>query len=159
MKDKEKLWIWLRAMKMHFASIKKDLIQLETFFFLLTRVNSSDLWPDHLTGLITRSGFKIMLLAIDYAWFGINLFKKKAFFSPIFLGLIIFDLVRFLYKKIIKLKFKKKTETGSNWPISIRFGFLRQKPVQTGLARFFSIWVRFSFFINPKLNRSYFSKF
>jgi len=95
-------------MKMHFASIKKDLIQLETLFFLLTRVNSSDLWPDHLTGLITRSGFKIMLLAIDYAWFGINLFQKKAFFSPIFLGLIIFDLVRFLYKKNNQTEILKK---------------------------------------------------
>jgi len=45
-------------------------------------------------------------------------------------------------KKIIKLKFffKKnwnQTETGSNRPVSVRFGFLEKKPVQTGLARFF----------------------
>jgi hypothetical protein len=32
---------------------------------------------------------------------------------------------------------KKKTETGSNRPVSVRFGFLEEKPVQTGLARFF----------------------
>jgi hypothetical protein len=31
---------------------------------------------------------------------------------------------------------KKKTETSSNRPVSARFGFLEQKPVQTGLARF-----------------------
>jgi hypothetical protein len=37
----------------------------------------------------------------------------------------------------------KKTETGSNRPVSVRFGFLEQKPVQTGLAQFFSVRVRF----------------
>ena len=44
--------------------------------------------------------------------------------------------------------FFKKTETGSNRPLSVRFGFLEQKPVQTGLARFFSDFARFfsSFF-------------
>jgi hypothetical protein len=60
----------------------------------------------------------------------------------------------------------KKTETGSNQPVLVRFDFLGQKSVQTdwlsffglarfwldfsGLARFFfrfvSVWVRFSFF-------------
>jgi len=44
--------------------------------------------------------------------------------------------------------FKKKTrtETGSNRPVSVRFGFLEQKPVQTGLAWFFrfgSVLARF----------------
>jgi hypothetical protein len=44
----------------------------------------------------------------------------------------------FLFKKITKLIFfKKKTETGSNRRVSVRFGFLGQKPVQTGLTRFF----------------------
>jgi hypothetical protein len=38
---------------------------------------------------------------------------------------------------------KKKTETGSNRPVSVRFGFLGQKPVQTGLARFFRFWLGF----------------
>jgi hypothetical protein len=33
--------------------------------------------------------------------------------------------------------FFKKTETGSNRPVSVRFVFLGQKPVQTALARFF----------------------
>jgi hypothetical protein len=32
---------------------------------------------------------------------------------------------------------KNRTETGSNRPVSVRFGFLGQKPVQTGLAWFF----------------------
>ena len=49
-----------------------------------------------------------------------------------------FGSVWFLSKKVIKSKsFFKKTETGSNRPVSVQFGFLGQKPVQTGLARFF----------------------
>jgi len=32
---------------------------------------------------------------------------------------------------------KKKIETGSNRPVSVRFGFLGQKTIQPGLARFF----------------------
>jgi hypothetical protein len=45
--------------------------------------------------------------------------------------------------------FLKKTETSSNRPVSVRFGFLKQKPVQTGLARFFrfgSVLARFFLF-------------
>jgi hypothetical protein len=57
---------------------------------------------------------------------------------------IIFYSVWFLSKKITKPKFlKKKTETGSNRPVSVRFGFLGQKPVQTGLARFSQFWLGF----------------
>jgi hypothetical protein len=58
----------------------------------------------------------------------------------------------------------------------VRFGFFREKPVQTGLARFFRFWlgffsgffpvsmrfglVRFGFLlIKPKPNRPVFSKF
>ena len=37
--------------------------------------------------------------------------------------------------------FLKKTETGSNRPVSVRF--LGKKPVQTGLARFFWFWLGF----------------
>jgi hypothetical protein len=50
---------------------------------------------------------------------------------------IIFDSIRFLTKKVTKPKFIffKKTETGSNKPVSVRLGsFFRAK---TGLARFF----------------------
>jgi hypothetical protein len=88
--------------------------------------------------------------------------------------MIIFGSVQFLLKKIIKPNFfLKKTKTGSNRPVSVRFGFLGQKPVQTGLAQFFlfdsvfPVWlgfflgffgfvsVRFSFFcfllIKPNL--------
>jgi hypothetical protein len=40
------------------------------------------------------------------------------------LMMIIFDLIRFLLKKITKPKFfLKKTKTGSNRPISVRFVF------------------------------------
>jgi hypothetical protein len=54
------------------------------------------------------------------------------------LGVIIFGSVRFLSKKNNQTEFfLKKTETRSNWPVSVWFGFLGQKPVQTGLARFF----------------------
>ena len=63
-------------------------------------------------------------------------------------GVIIFGSVRFLSKKVTKPKFfflKKKTETGSNRPVSVQFGsvFLGLKPVQTGLARFFRFWLGF----------------
>jgi hypothetical protein len=51
----------------------------------------------------------------------------------------------FIKKNLIKPNFKKKTETGSNRPVSVRFGFLGQKPVQTGLARVFSGFFRFGF--------------
>jgi hypothetical protein len=64
-----------------------------------------------------------------------------------------FGSVRFLSKKVTKPNFKKKkTETGSNRPVSVRF--FRAKPVQTSLARFFrfapfflvfSVRVRFGF--------------
>jgi hypothetical protein len=58
--------------------------------------------------------------------------------------LIIFSSVRFLSKKVTKQNFFFfKTETGSNRPVSVRFGFLGQKPVQTGLARFFRFWLSF----------------
>jgi hypothetical protein len=60
---------------------------------------------------------------------------------------VIFGSVRFLSKKLTKPKyFFKKTETGSNRPVSVRFGFLGQKPVQTGLARFVSGLAQFSRF-------------
>jgi hypothetical protein len=98
---------------------------------------------------------------------------------------IIFGSVRFLSKKVTKPKFffKKKPETGSNRPGSVRFSFLGKKPVQTGLAWFFRFWlglarfwlgffsgflsvsVRFGFFgflfIKPKPNRTgrFFQKF
>jgi len=35
--------------------------------------------------------------------------------------------------------FFKKTKTGSNRPVSLRFGFLGQKLAQTGLAWFFGL--------------------
>jgi len=39
--------------------------------------------------------------------------------------------------------FEKKTKTRSNRPVSVWFGFLGQKPVQTGLAQFFRFWLGF----------------
>jgi hypothetical protein len=82
---------------------------------------------------------------------------------------IIFGSVRFLLKKnqteflfFFYKKNRNRTETGSNRPVSVRFGFLGQKPVQTGLTRFFVLarffFVRFGFFsfrlIKPKPNRT-----
>jgi len=66
-------------------------------------------------------------------------------------GVIIFGSVRFLSKKVTKPKFflkKKKTETEPKPGQTgrFRFGFLGQKPVQTGLARFFRFWLGFSGF-------------
>jgi hypothetical protein len=65
--------------------------------------------------------------------------------------MIIFGSIRFgFYKKKnnqTEIK-KKKTETGSNRPVLVRF--LGQKPVQTGLTRFFQFgsifWFGFVFF-------------
>jgi hypothetical protein len=48
----------------------------------------------------------------------------------------------FIKKKVTKPKLLfKKTETGSNRPVSVRFSlvFLEQKPIQTGLALFFGL--------------------
>ena len=62
--------------------------------------------------------------------------------------MIIFGSVRFLSKKVTKPNFffeknRNQTETRSNRPVSVRFSFLGQKPVQTGLARFFLVLARF----------------
>jgi len=62
---------------------------------------------------------------------------------------IIFGSVRFLSKKVTKPKLfflKKKPNRNRVKPTgfgSVRFGFLGQKPVQTGLARFFRFWLGF----------------
>jgi hypothetical protein len=45
--------------------------------------------------------------------------------------------------KFFFLKNRNRTETGSNQPVSVWFGFLGQKPVQTGLARFSQFWLVF----------------
>jgi hypothetical protein len=50
--------------------------------------------------------------------------------------LVIFSSVQFLFKKVIKVKFKKKNKTELK-PVSVRFGFFEQKLVQTGLTWFF----------------------
>ena len=73
------------------------------------------------------------------------------------LGVIIFGSVRFLSKKSNQIeiiffwkKNRNRTETGSNRPVSVRFGFLGKKPVQIGLARFFrfgSVLARFFFLV------------
>jgi hypothetical protein len=86
----------------------------------------------------------------------------------LFVLVMIFDSVRFLLKKVIKLNFFKKNQ---NQFKPTGFGsVLGKKPVQTGLARFFwfdSVFpgffgfgsVRFFDFRLIKPNRSVFSKF
>jgi hypothetical protein len=62
--------------------------------------------------------------------------------------MIIFGSVQFLTKKIIEPFFFKKNQNRFK-PIgfySVRFGFLEQKPVETGLARFFQFWLGFFWF-------------
>jgi hypothetical protein len=57
---------------------------------------------------------------------------------------IIFGSVRFLSKKVTKPKFfflKKKPKPSQT--DRFRFGFFGQKPVQTGLDRFFWFWLGF----------------
>jgi hypothetical protein len=80
--------------------------------------------------------------------------------------MIIFDSVRFIYKKSNKTEFflkknRNRTETGSNRPVLVRFGFYdknRFKPVWFG---FFPVWlgsVRFfqfqSYKTETELNRT-----
>jgi hypothetical protein len=81
--------------------------------------------------------------------------KKASRFEPScphrnFLGVIIFGSVRFLSKKVTKLKFffeKKPKPNRNRVKLAsfglVRFCFLGQKPVQTGLARFFRFWLGF----------------
>jgi len=45
--------------------------------------------------------------------------------------------------KFFLKKNRNRTETGSNQPVSVRFGFLEQKPVQTGLTQFSRFWLDF----------------
>jgi len=45
--------------------------------------------------------------------------------------------------EFFKKKNRNRTQTGSNRPVSVRFNFLEKKPVQTGLARFFLVWLGF----------------
>ena len=59
--------------------------------------------------------------------------------------MIIFCSVCFYIKKVTK-PIKKRTETSSNQPVLVWLGFLGQKLIKFGLTRFFSVWVRFSFF-------------
>jgi len=77
--------------------------------------------------------------------------SKKENCRLVHVGVIIFGSVRFLSKKLTKLKiffFEKKTETEPKpgQTDRFRFGsvrFLEKKPVQTGLARFFWFWLGF----------------
>jgi len=58
---------------------------------------------------------------------------------------IISSSVWFLSKKN-QIEFFNNKKSGSNRPVLVRFGFLGQKPVQNGLARFwlgFSVWIGF----------------
>jgi hypothetical protein len=87
------------------------------------------------------------------------------------LEVIIFCSVWFLLKKIIKLNFfKKKPKSGQTDWFRFYLVFLGPKPVQTGLAWFFPVWlgflpvwVWFGFFsfrlIKPKPNLLVFPKF
>ena len=49
----------------------------------------------------------------------------------------------FYQKKVIKPVFFKKTKTGSNQLVSIRFGYFRTKTGFFSLAQFFSVWLGF----------------
>jgi hypothetical protein len=59
---------------------------------------------------------------------------------------IIFGSVRFLSKKVTKPKkiYKKKTETGSNRPVLVRFGFFRAKTGSNRFGLVFPVWLGFS---------------
>ena len=59
--------------------------------------------------------------------------------------MIIFGSVRFLSKKVTKPNFflKKKTETGSNRPVSVQFGFFRAKTDSNRFGSVFPVLARF----------------
>jgi hypothetical protein len=61
---------------------------------------------------------------------------------------IIFGSVWFLSKKVTKPIFflKQKTETGSNRPVSVRFGFFRAKTGSNRFGSVFPVLARFSRF-------------
>jgi hypothetical protein len=48
-----------------------------------------------------------------------------------------------IFIKKIKPELKKKRKPKPVQINQFRFGFLEQKPVQTGLTRFFSVWLGF----------------
>ena len=80
------------------------------------------------------------------------------------LGVIIFGSVWFLSKKVTKPKkkiLKKKPNPNRNRVKSTGFGsvFLGQKPVQTGLARFFWFWLGFSGFSSVFSGLAWFFRF
>jgi hypothetical protein len=85
----------------------------------------------------------------------------KEWYKNQFSGMIIFGSVWFLSKKSNQTEFfflKNQNRFKLTGFDSVRFGFLGQKPVQTGLARFFPVFFRFRL-IKPKPNRSVFSGF
>jgi len=52
-------------------------------------------------------------------------------------------IIRFgFYKKKLKLVFKKN-KTGSKRPVSVQFSYFGEKLVQTGMTRFFPLWLGF----------------
>ena len=67
--------------------------------------------------------------------------------NGVVVGVIIFGSVWFLSKKVTKPNFffekKNRNRVKPTGFGSVRFGFLGQKPVQTGLARFFRFWLGF----------------
>ena len=78
--------------------------------------------------------FKIIFFFFTKIIFGV--------IHQVWLGVIIFGSVRFLSKKVTKPKFfffekKNRNRVKPTGFGSVRFVFLVQKPVQTGLARFF----------------------
>ena len=103
--------------------------------FILAKFKHSGELPPLVVGLISRWNFQFLA------------------------GVIIFGSVQFISKKNNQIEFFsfKKNRNGSNRPVSVRFGFLGKKPVQTSLARFWlgflRVWLGFRF-IKPKPNRT-----
>jgi hypothetical protein len=77
-------------------------------------------------------------------------------------GVIIFSSIQFLSKKIIKSNLKKKTETGSNRLVSVRFFRTKTDSNRFGSVffrydSFFFGWVRFGFrLIKPNQTGQFF---
>ena len=80
-------------------------------------------------------------------------------------GVIIFGSVRFLSKKVTKPNYfflkknQNRTETGSNRPVSVRFGFFRAKTGSNRFGSVFLVLARFSRFSRFWLGFSGFARF
>jgi len=99
-----------------------------------------------ITVILIFNYYELLFLDIFFRIYFRPLFWRALMY---FTKVIIFYLVRFLLKKIIKsiLKKKQKLNRYQFKPTGFSLVILEQKPVHIGLVRFFLIWLRFFLFL------------